>query len=170
MAKVNRGKDFEGQIRDAFENIPNVSIDRIPDQMRGFAGGSNICDYIVFYCPNQYYIECKTFYGNTLSIHSNGEKRHYGDISDTQWEGLLKKSQITGVVAGYMIWAIDWDKTFFVSAEDMKAWRDAGHKSVNMKDYMDLPHFAIEGKKRRILFDYDMIPFLKGENYEQDKH
>lgn len=170
MTKTSRGKDFEAQIRIAFESIDDVSIDRIPDQMSGFAGGSNICDFIVYDCPSIYYIECKSFYGNTMSIYSNTEKKHYGNISDTQWEGLLKKSKIKGVVAGYMIWAIDWDKTFFVSAEDMKVWRDAGHKSINMKEYIDIPHFAIEGKKRRVLFDYNMIPFLRGENYEQDKH
>ena len=160
MSKVNRGKDFEEQIRKAFGSIKDVSIDRIPDQMNGFAGGSNICDFIVFYCPNQYYIECKSFYGNTLSINSNRDKRHYGDISDTQWEGLLEKSKIKGVVAGYMIWSIEWDKTFFISAEDMKAWRDAGHKSINMKEFADIPHYTIDGHKRRILFDYDMTKFL----------
>ena len=177
MTKVNRGKDFEEQIRIAFENIPDVSIDRIPDQMGGFAGGSNVCDFIVYDCPSIYYLECKSFYGNTMSIFSNPKTnklgvKHgfYGNITDTQWKGLLEKSKIKGAVAGYMIWAIEWDKTFFISAEDMKAWRDAGHKSINMNEYMDIPHYAIKGQKRRVLFDYDMIPFLKGENYEQDKH
>lgn len=165
--KVNRGKDFEAQIRAAFEKIPDVSIDRLVDQMNGFAGGANICDFIVYCCPNQYYIECKSTYGNTLSITSNNEKRHYGAISDTQWLGLLEKSKIKGVVAGYMIWFIDWDKTIFITAEDMKALRDSGAKSLNMNGIIDVPHLAIRGKKKRVLFDYDMLPFLKGENYEQ---
>ena len=40
----NRGKQFEGVIKEAFEKVPGVSIDRLHDQTNGFVGSSNICD------------------------------------------------------------------------------------------------------------------------------
>lgn len=40
----NRGKQFENVIREAFEKVPGVSIDRLHDQTNGFKGSQNICD------------------------------------------------------------------------------------------------------------------------------
>ena len=40
----NRGKKFEEVIRESFEKVPNVSIDRLHDQTNGFKGSQNICD------------------------------------------------------------------------------------------------------------------------------
>lgn len=40
----NRGKQFEQVVREAFEKVPNVSIDRLHDQTNGFLGSQNICD------------------------------------------------------------------------------------------------------------------------------
>lgn len=168
MAKVNRGKDFEAQMRHAFEIVPDTSIDRIPDQMNGYKGSSNICDFVAYHFPHLYYIECKCCYGNTLSIHTNNPKNKYGAISNTQWEGLLEKSFYPGIVAGYMIWFIDYDMTFFVSAQDMYNLRKAGNKSFNIRTSPQELHgayYIIPGKKRRILFDYDLSGFL-GEGYD----
>ena len=44
---TNRGKQFEEVIKEAFESIPDVSIDRLHDQTTGYRGSSNICDFIV---------------------------------------------------------------------------------------------------------------------------
>jgi hypothetical protein len=44
MSNVNRGKQFEEQVRKGFEKLSDISVDRLPDQMSGFAGSSNICD------------------------------------------------------------------------------------------------------------------------------
>lgn len=115
MSKPNRGKDFEAQIKEAFEKVPDTSVDRLHDQMNGFKGSTNICDFIAYHYPHQYYIECKCCYGNTLP---------FSNITDRQWKGLLEKSVITGVVAGYMIWFIDHDITLFISAEAMKRLRE----------------------------------------------
>lgn len=38
------GKRFEDVVREAFEKVPGVSIDRLHDQTTGFKGSSNICD------------------------------------------------------------------------------------------------------------------------------
>lgn len=166
ITKPNRGKEFEYVIKKSFEKIPNISIDRLPDQMSGYSGSSNICDFIVYHSPIQLYIECKATYGNTLSIHSNNPKRAYGDISNTQWEGLLEKEKIYGVAAGYIIWYIDNDMTYFVPAHIAKQFKDSGKKSINIKDLVDTDGLEIEdviklhGNKKRIFFDYDMKGFL----------
>lgn len=41
---VNRGKQFEHVIQEAFEKVDGVSIDRLHDQTTGFSGSQNICD------------------------------------------------------------------------------------------------------------------------------
>lgn len=166
MSGVNRGKQFEAQIERGFESVPGCSVDRLHDQTNGFAGSSNICDYIVYKHPTEFYIECKSCHGNTLSIYSNDPKKKYGAISNKQWEGLLEKSQIQGVVAGYIVWFIDHDITIFVKSAELKRLRDSGSKSLNIKDvYSDKLNNGewcyIEGKKKRVLFDYNLSPFLE---------
>lgn len=161
--RVNRGKDFEGQVYDGFAKIDGVSIDRLPDPMAGYAGVRNICDFLVYRYPNQYYIECKSCYGNTLSINSNDPKRKYGAITNNQWEGLLEKSKIPGVRAGVLVWFIDHDETYWYDIRLLQECKDAGMKSiswVNTCCHND-KCLRILGKKRRVLFDYDFIPFFK---------
>lgn len=170
--RVNRGKDFEGQVAAGFAGIEGVSIDRLPDPMAGYAGVRNICDYIVYKHPNQYYIECKSCYGITMSIHSNNPKQPYGNITKNQWEGLLEKSKIPGVRAGILVWFIDHDETYWIDIRLLEKHRNAGHKSIAYHcDWVDfMPETGemwarIEGKKRRVLFDYDFIPFFQEIEY-----
>lgn len=163
QSRVNRGKDFEGQVYDGFAKIGDVSIDRLPDPMAGYAGVKNICDFMVYKCPMQYYIECKSCYGNTLSINSNDPKRKYGAITNNQWEGLLEKSKIYGVKAGVMIWFIDHDVTFWYDIRLLQECKDSGMKSIpwaNPCCHNDKCQI-IPGQKRRVLFDYNFIPFIK---------
>jgi hypothetical protein len=147
----NRGKDFETVIRKSFEAVFNCSVDRLHDQVNGFAGSSNICDFIVYKHPHQYYIECKSCYGNTLNFHN---------ITDHQWEGLLKKTMIEGVIAGVMIWFIDHGKTIFVPIQDLESKKLQGLKSVNVNELGLWNYRNVPGTKRRIFFDYDMETFL----------
>lgn len=170
--RVNRGKDFEGQVHDGFLQIPRVSIDRLPDPMAGYAGVKNICDFLVYKFPFQYYIECKSCYGNRLSIHSNDPKKKYGSITNNQWEGLLDKSKIPGVKAGILVWFIDHDETFWLDIRLLEKHRNAGNKSIayfcDWVDFTDESHCMwtrISGKKRRVLFDYDFIPFFEEIEY-----
>ena len=164
---VNRGKAFEGVIQDAFEKIEGVSIDRLHDQMNGYAYSCNICDFIVYKEPYEYYIECKSVHGNTLSIHSipKPDKRgvlhgFYGNISDTQWTGLLKKSKIDGVRAGIICWWVDKDVTLYIPISTLEMMRNLGKKSVRY-DEISLDCVIIPGKKKRVFFDYDMTTFFK---------
>lgn len=159
MAK-NRGKDFEDIVWKAFEKVDGVSIDRLHDQTTGYKGSQNICDFIVYKKPYEYYIECKSIHGNTLSIHSNDPKHKYGNITNTQWEGLLEKSKIPGVTAGIICWWVDHDVTKFIPIDVLEHYRKIGRKSVHFSDCYGLTA-DICGKKKRVYFDYEMDSFLK---------
>lgn len=155
---INRGKQFEQQIRQGFENCKYsdiISIDRLPDPMGGYKGIGNICDFMVFDAPYLYYIECKCCYGKSFPI---------SHITQNQWQGLLEKSKIPFVIAGYIIWLIDYDFTFFVYASDLSAYIErTGRKSISADDAIngELICYPIRGKKRKVLFDYDMAEFLE---------
>jgi hypothetical protein len=106
-------------------------------------------------------MECKSCYGNTLP---------FSNITDNQWNGLLVKSKIDGVIAGVMLWFIDHDETVFIPIEVLQASKDAGNKSVNVKDLYHSAYATnmidIRGKKKRVFFDYDMSNFFsKVEKY-----
>lgn len=149
---VNRGKKFEDVIREAFEKVPGVSIDRLHDQTTGWKGSTNICDFIVYREPYEYYFECKSVRGNTLP---------FSNITDKQWQGMLEKSQIEGVFAGVIVWYIDKDATFFIPIQVLSHDESIGHKSMSCKSCYEYPSIVeITGKKKRVFFDYDMEKFL----------
>ena len=146
----NYGKEFEGVVRKAFEKVPNVSIDRLHDQTTGFKGSSNICDFIVYREPYEYYFECKSVHGNTLP---------FRNISATQWNGLLAKSFIEGVYAGVICWWIDKDRTLFIPIQTLQKLLNSGNVSYRY-DWDSYDVVEIKGKKKRVFFNYDMEEFL----------
>ena len=148
---VNRGKNFELVIREEFEKVPDVSIDRLHDQTNGWKGSTNICDFIVYKEPYEYYFECKSVHGNTLP---------FSNITDTQWNGLLQKSQIEGVFAGVICWWIDKDVTKFIPIESLSWLELIGYKSIRY-DIDNVYTVEITGKKKRVFFEYDMEKFLE---------
>ena len=151
----NRGKKFERVIKESFLKVPNVSIDRLHDQTNGYKGSQNICDFIVYKEPYEYYIECKSVHGNTLS---------FSNITETQWNGLLNKATIKGVFAGVICWWVDKDKTVFIPIQELIAMRIVGMKSVRYDAIDDCDGdttmVEIKGKKKRVFFEYDMEKFL----------
>lgn len=155
----NRGKQFEDVIRQAFEKIPDISIDRLHDQTNGFKGSQNICDFIVYREPYEYYFECKSVHGASLP---------FSNITDTQWNGLLEKSKIEGVFAGVICWWVDKDKTMFLPIQilnDLKYNHDYKSYRFDWFHWNGLQKtIEIKGKKKRVFFDYDMEEFLNGFN------
>ena len=152
---VNRGKDFEQKIKDAFLKIPEVSIDRLHDQMTGYkVTSANICDFIVYKKPYEYYIECKSVHGNTLP---------FSNISDRQWNGMLEKSKIQGVFAGVICWWCDKDVTKFIPIQMLEIAKTLGEKSIrfdNSDIYEMWSAIPIVGTKKRVFYDYDMDSFF----------
>lgn len=157
---VNRGKQFEDVVRNAFEKVPGVSIDRLHDQTTGFKGSQNICDFIVYREPHEYYIECKSVHGASLS---------FSNITETQWNGLLQKSKIEGVFAGIICWFVDKNVTYYFDIKFLYSLKTQGYKSVRYDSKVDSypPNYAednelftLSGKKKRVFFEYNMEDFL----------
>lgn len=156
----NRGKKFEDIIRKAFEAMPDVSVDRLRDAPRKLKGVDNPSDFIVYKKPHEIYVECKSHKGNTLP---------FSCIRTEQLVGMTEKAKINGVKAGVIVWYIDHDITVWYSIGAINGCITNGDKSLNVKD---IPKFeyqedciVIQGKKKRVYFEYDMNKFLE-ELYE----
>ena len=153
---VNRGKQFENIIKESFEKVKGVSVDRLHDQTTGYLGSTNICDFIVYKKPYEYYIECKTIQGNRFP---------FCNITNKQWSGLVEKSTIPGVKAGIICWWKDCDVTRFIPIQVIQLMIkdnkqsirfDAQVSSIFKHQIIDIP-----GKKKRVFFDYDMTKFFE---------
>ena len=91
MADVtNLGKKAEGKVKE-WLNRPEEGFcfDRLPDQLSGFYGSCNICDFTLYKKPNFYYIESKATYNDNFP---------FSMITEYQYTHMLEKSQIEGVV------------------------------------------------------------------------
>ena len=156
---INRGKQFEQLIQKQFEELEDISVDRLYDVTTGFKNQNNVCDLIVYKQGTLNYIECKAIHGNTLNFKSH--------IRPNQWNKLLKKSFIPGVNAGILCWFIDNNITLFLDIYDLNYLKDHGNKSFNVKtDIKTIPTVLIESKKKRIFFEYNLDKFLEEVSYE----
>ena len=157
----SRGKEFEAIVKDCFEQVRDTYILRLYDPQGGYLSVANPCDFVVYRHKQMYMIECKSVHGNTFPIYGNDPKKKYGNISNTQWQGLLDATRY-GVVSGVMIWWIDTDTTKFIPIQLIKQLRDSGAKSIRYDTDLGI---LIEGKKKRVFFDYDFEKFFS--NFEK---
>lgn len=157
---INRGKQFENLLKEQFEKIPNISIDRLYDITTGYKNQNNPCDFIVYKDGTLNYFECKAIHGNTLNFKSH--------IRENQWDKLLKKSWIPGVNAGIICWFIDLDKTYFIDIEYLDYLKEQGNKSFNaISDIDKIPVIEIKGKKKKVFFEYELENLLEDLSYEE---
>lgn len=153
---MNKGKQFENVIRNSFESVPDTSVIRLPDPVQGYLGYRNICDFIVYHYPTQYFIECKSV---------SGDRFPFANITDNQWKGMLQMSKLKGVRAGIICWFINRDVTLFIDIRLLQELRDSDCKSIRYDDYRyNNMVYKLDGKKKRIFFDYDMEQFFKAVN------
>ena len=157
MARANLGKKFEDVVKESFLKCPDVSIDRLRDAPKKMKNVDNPSDFIVYKYPHEIYVECKSHKGNTLP---------FSCIREEQIKGMSEKSQIDGVLAGVILWFIDHDLTVWIPIQEVVDWQRRGAKSINIKDLDHLQHIVIQGKKKRVYFDYFMDDFLR-ELYEE---
>lgn len=156
---MNRGKDFEEEFKQQMVE-GGFDVNRLRDNTAGYMGGRNVCDFITYFYPNIFYLELKTTKGNTLP---------FRNITQNQFQGLIEKEQVEGAGAGVVVWFLEHDKTFFVSAGLLKQLKLEGRKSLNIKDLIDRASrfelleyfkcFEIEGHKKRVFFRYNMEQF-----------
>lgn len=121
----NLGKKAEQKIRD-WLNRPEAgySLDRIPDQMTGYLGSRNICDFDCYKYPNMYYIESKA---------TGHDRFEFNQISDIQRNGLLAKSKIAHVKAGIIVLFAEAQRAFWIPITEIEKLEDSGKHSLNIK-------------------------------------
>ena len=152
----NRGKKFEDVIKQSFLEVDGVDITRLRDAPRKMKNVDNPSDFIVYKKPYEIDVECKSHKGNTLP---------FSCIREEQITGMLEKSKIEGVLAGVIVWFIDHDKTLWLPIKSVEWLMFSGDKSLNIKHFDGYLEWhkgiEIQGKKKRIYFDYDMEDFLR---------
>jgi penicillin-binding protein-related factor A (putative recombinase) len=143
---VNKGKSFEGIVREAFEQVPDTIVYRLNDSMSGFKGVKTPCDFFVYHRPILYAIECKS---------TNNPSLPFTNITEFQWTHLLRMAEVTGVVAGILCWYTNYDRTIFIPIHFLETLKQNGAKSIRY-DADDPAIIDIRGKKKRVFWTYDM--------------
>lgn len=143
---VNRGKSFEHIVKQSFESVPDTAVYRLHDDMSGFKGVKNPCDFFIYHKPVLYAIECKA---------TNKPSLPFSNITDYQWTELLRMSKISGVVAGIMCWFVNENTTLFIPIQILEMLKQNGAKSIRY-DADEFAIIQIPGEKKRIFWNYDM--------------
>ena len=145
------GKKAEDKIKQWLDKPENgYSFDRFYDQMTGyFMTSRNICDFVCYKYPNQYYLESKATYEDRFN---------FSMLTETQHDGLLQKSNIHGVYGLVIVLFATYQKAFILDIRDIKKLEDDGKKSLNIKkiDKWNIPYIEIPTiASRKLLLDYD---------------
>lgn len=148
------GKAAEGKIREWLDHPENGhSLDRIPDQMTGFYGSKNICDFVYYRYPNQYYIESKA---------TEADRWDLSQLTDTQFNGLLSKSHIKGCFGVVIVLWASYQETYVFDIRDLAQLVRSGQKSLNIKKRLEwpIPYVKIPcvANTRKHLLDYEDVP------------
>ena len=143
------GKKAESKIKAWLKREQDgYCFERIPDQLSGFYGSKNVCDFFCYKCPFLYYIESKATYKDRFD---------FSMLTDTQFEGLLQRSQIYGVFGLIIVLFASYQRAFILNIQDINKSVQAGHKSLNIKkiDKWDIPYAEIQTvPSRKELLDY----------------
>ena len=147
---TNLGKKAEGKIKE-WLNKPEEGFcfDRIPDQLTGFYGSTNICDFTLFKSPNYYYIESKATFN---------DRWDFNMLTPYQHDKMLEKSEIAGVTSYVVVLFATYKRAFLFNIKDIYELEQQGIKSVNIKkiDKWTLPYIEVKTvPSRKELLDYD---------------
>lgn len=119
------GKKAEAKISEWLDRPEEgYCFDRIPDQMTGFYGSKNICDFTLFKSPNMYYIESKATWEDRFD---------FSMLTSTQHDGLLKKSKIPNVYGVVIVLFAHHQRAFIIDINEIKRIENTGKKSLNIK-------------------------------------
>lgn len=154
---LNRGKQFEQRFKEDWLNLPNSFLLRLPDQMSGMYGSTNLCDFVGYVYPRMYLIECKSFEGNTFPFSSF---RQYDKLAGQKW--------IQGCEIGVVLWFISHQKVVFVPIDTFRQLKSEGKKSFNINMVGDSQYncLTIPSTPLRVFLKSDYTPLL---TFDKDK-
>ena len=152
MARPNRGKPFEEHfVKDWKRCFPKKFILRLKDDMSGYYGSSNPCDFLCFPKNKLYMIETKAHYDNRFP---------WSDFP--QYDKLLPYKDCENVNIGLVVWFIDFDRVLYFPLESITQMMRDGLKSINLNKVDELnKYYYIEVPSiKKIVFlesDYHCI-------------
>lgn len=125
MSDTLIGKQAEAKI-DQWLNRPDdgYSFDRIKDQMTGYWGSKNICDFACFRSPYLWYIESKATWEDRFDFNM---------ITETQHDGLIDKSKIHNVFGVVIVLFVSYKRAFMIDINEIERLIQSGKKSINIK-------------------------------------
>lgn len=141
---TNRGKQFEQKFKEDFSKLPDSSIDRLYDVMSGYKAIKQVSDFIGYFYPNIYYIECKSHKGASIPI-----------TNITQYDNLTKKVGKKGVRSGVVLWLYEKDKVFYIPTKTITQMINDGEKSIGLRHLDDYRIIEIPSIKKRVFMDSD---------------
>lgn len=117
------------------------------DTTNGFAGVANPCDFVYYAYPRIGFFELKSVIGNSLP---------FSNITEKQWNGLLQRSKLRGVVAAILIQFRESKEGYLVPIQELQAIKNAGKCSINrtMAKKVGMP-LNLEYKRTRCRLDSD---------------
>ena len=144
------GKKAEKKIKEWLDRKEDgYSFDRIPDQLSGFYGSSNICDFQCYKYPYQYYIESKATWKDRFD---------FDMITDKQLNEVSDKSFIRGVFGLCIVLFASYQRAFIFNMQDIRLCIENNiTKSLNIKkiDKWSIKYAEIETiPSRKVLLDY----------------
>lgn len=120
----NLGKLAEKQIAKWLHRPSDgYCFERIPDQLSGFYGSKNICDFFLYKSPNMYFIESKA---------THKDRFDFTMVTEYQWTNLLSRSKIDGVYGLVIVLFATHQRAFILDIQDLEAAKQAGIKSLNI--------------------------------------
>lgn len=145
----NLGKLAEKQIAKWLHRPSDgYCFERIPDQLSGFYGSKNICDFFLYKSPNMYFIESKA---------THKDRFDFTMITEYQWTNLLSRSKIDGVYGLVIVLFATPQRAFILDIQDLEAAKQAGIKSLNITKIAKwkVPYKEIQTvPSRKQLLDY----------------
>ena len=144
------GKEAEARIKTWLDRPDEgYSLDRLVDQMSGFYGSKNICDFILFKSPNQYYLESKATWSDRFE---------FAMLTQYQYDGMREKSKIAGVTCYVVVLFVTYKRAFLIDIQDIEYLKENTRtRSLNIKKINKWPCKYLEIKtipSRKQLLDY----------------
>lgn len=151
MADENKvGKKAEAKIREWLDRPEDgFFFYRLPDQLTGFYGSTNPCDFFFYKQPNFYMIESKATYEDRFD---------FSMITENQHKELLKGARVTGVTSYIAVLFASFQRMFLINIRDIYGMEQQGKKSLNIKkiDSWPIPYIEVPTlPSRKQLLDYD---------------
>lgn len=147
---TNLGKKAEAKIKEWLDHPEEgFMLYRIPDQLSGFYGSDNPCDFFLFRRPNFYLIESKS---------TREDRFSFDMITNNQHKKMLEASLIDGVTSYVAVLFASYQKMFLLNIRDIAGLEQIGVKSINIKkiDKWQLPYITVKTiPSRKELLDYD---------------